>query len=377
MYGRCRSELHDQLPDWNHHGGTGPVEHRRLVGHHDLRRHSPDDHAFLLGLRERGQRGVAPTPPTCGTAATSSSSVGNYASTCSGAVDSNYSITYTSGTVAVGAAQLVITASSSSTTYGSDPPAVTPLYKGFENGDTAASLSTPPTCSTTDASSSPVGSYPTSCSGAVDPNYTISYSNGSVQVDPAPLTITASSGMSTYGAAPLSVTPSVSGLQNSEDSTVLGDSLSCTTTASSSSPVGTYATSCSGAADANYSITYVAGTITVTPALLSITASSGSMTYAGAVPTVTPTISGLQNGDNIDVLGSGLACSSSANSSSPVGSYPTSCAGAFDANYSITYIAGAIAVHPAPLTITASSGFDDLRRHPAQHRARDLRTAER
>ena len=317
------------------------------------------------------------TPPTCGTAATSSSAVGNYASTCSGAVDPNYSITYTSGTVAVGTAQLVITASSSSTTYGGDPPAVTASYKGFVNGDTVASLSTPPTCTTTDTASSPVGSYSTSCSGAVDPNYTITYSNGSVEVDPAPLTITASSGMSTYGASPPSVTPSVSGLQNSEDSTVLGDSLSCTTAASGSSPVGTYATSCSGAVDGNYSITYVPGTITVTPAPLSITASSGSMTYSGEVPTVTPTISGLQNGENIAVLGSALACSSDANGSSPVGSYATTCAGALDANYSISYIAGSITVNPAPLTITASSAFDDLRRYGAHHRARDLRAAKR
>ena len=295
------------------------------------------------------------TPPTCGTAATSSSSVGNYASTCSGAVDLNYSITYTNGTIAVGAAQLVITASSSSTTYGGDPPAVTASYKGFENGDTAASLSTPPTCTTADTASSPVGSYSATCSGAVDPNYTITYSNGSVEVDPAPLTITASSGMSTYGASPPSVTPSVSGLQNSENSTVLGNTLTCTTAASGSSPVGTYATSCSGAVDGNYSITYAQGTIMVTPAPLSITAASGSMTYAGAVPTVTPTISGLKNGEDIDVLGSALGCSSDANSSSPVGSYTTTCAGASDANYSITYIAGSITVNPAHLTMSASS----------------------
>ena len=295
------------------------------------------------------------TPPSCGTAATSSSAAGNYASTCAGAVDPNYAITYTNGTVAVGAAQLVITASSSSTTYGNDPPAVTASYKGFVNGDTASSLSTPPTCTTTETVSSPVGSYSTSCSGAADPNYTITYSNGNAEVDPAPLTITASSGMSAYGASPPSVTPSVSGLQNSENSTVLGNSLSCTTAASASSPVGSYATSCSGAVDGNYSITYVPGTITVTPALLSITASSGSMTYSGEVPTVTPTISGLQNGENIAVLGSALACTSDANGSSPVGSYATTCNGASDANYSISYVAGSITVNSAPLTITASS----------------------
>ncbi len=45
----------------------------------------------------------------------------------------------------------------------------------------------------------PVGSYPSSCSGASDPNYTVSYVPGVVQVGTSPLTITASSGSSTYG----------------------------------------------------------------------------------------------------------------------------------------------------------------------------------
>ena len=55
----------------------------------------------------------------------------------------------------VGTAPLTITASSPPMTYGS-VPTITPLYSGFVNGDTASSLTTPPTCSTTATSSSPV-----------------------------------------------------------------------------------------------------------------------------------------------------------------------------------------------------------------------------
>ena len=58
-------------------------------------------------------------------------------------------------------------------TYGGSTPTITASYSGFVNGDTAASLTTPPTCSTAATSASPVGSYPSSCSGAVDPNYTL------------------------------------------------------------------------------------------------------------------------------------------------------------------------------------------------------------
>ena len=87
---------------------------------------------------------------------------------------------------------------------------------------------------------------------------------------------------------------------------VLGSGLTCSTAATSSSPVGTYASTCSGAVDGNYAITYVNGTTTVTPAPLTVTASSGTMTYGGAVPVISPNVSGLENGENVSVLGAGL-----------------------------------------------------------------------
>jgi alpha-tubulin suppressor-like RCC1 family protein len=295
------------------------------------------------------------TSPTCTTTATSSSSVGSYATTCSGAVDSNYAISYVHGSVAIGAAPLMVTASSASVTYGSGPPAITASYAGFVNGDTAASLTTSPDCSTAATATTPVGTYATTCSGAVDPNYAISYQDGSVTVTPAPLTITASSGMVSYGGNPPTVTPIISGLQNGETSSVLGTGLTCTTAATASSPVGTYATTCSAAVDPNYAISYVSGTTTVIPAPLTITASSGTMTYGGAVPVVSPNVSGLQNGENVAVLGAGLTCTTAASSTSPVGTYPTSCSGASDPNYTISYVSGTIAISPAALSITASS----------------------
>ena len=296
------------------------------------------------------------TPPSCSTDATSASSVGTYSSSCSGAFDPNYTLNYVNGHVVVGVAPLVITASSSSMTYGSSPPSVKPSYQGFVNGDDASSLDTAPTCSTTASPTSPVGNDSTSCSGAADPNYAISYVNGMDVVDPAPITITASSGIAVYGSTPPAVNATVSGLQNGENSSVLGSALTCTTAAVSSSPVGSYATQCSGASDPNYAISYANGTTTITPAPLSITASSGTMTYGGMVPAITPTFSGLENGDNPTVLGNALTCHTAATSSSSVGSYPSTCSGAVDDNYDITYVSGSVTMSPAPLSITASSG---------------------
>ena len=131
---------------------------------------------------------------------------------------------------------------------------MTPSYAGFVNGDSTSSLGTAPTCSTTVSPTSPVGNYTAACSGAVDPNYSISYVNGTDVVVPAPITITASSDMAVYGSAPPSVTAIVSGLQNGDNSSVLGSALTCTTDAVGSSPVGGYTTQCSGATDPNYDI---------------------------------------------------------------------------------------------------------------------------
>ena len=100
-------------------------------------------------------------------------------------------------------------------TYGGTPPTITVAsYDGFANGDSASRpLTAAADCSTTATSSSPVADspYASSCSGAVDPDYTISYSPGSVVVNPASLTVTASDATATYGRC-RSVTRSVLGL---------------------------------------------------------------------------------------------------------------------------------------------------------------------
>lgn len=67
-------------------------------------------------------------------------------------------------------------------TQGSTPPLITADYAGFKNHDTVASLTTAASCSTTATSISPAGLYPSSCSGAVDPNYLITYNDGLVVV---------------------------------------------------------------------------------------------------------------------------------------------------------------------------------------------------
>ncbi len=119
---------------------------------------------------------------------------GTYSLTAAYTGDTLYAAsTSTELDLAVDQAPLVVTASSGSTTYGSGPPTITPSYSGFVNGDDPTALTTPPTCSTTATASSPVGNYSSTCSGASAANYAITYQNGTVTVNTAPLIVTASS----------------------------------------------------------------------------------------------------------------------------------------------------------------------------------------
>ncbi len=288
------------------------------------------------------------TPPACSTAATSTSPVGSYSSTCSGAVDPNYDISYTSGSVAVGTTILVITATSATMSYGGAVPEIAPGYAGFVNGDTPASLTAPPACSTAASSSSPPGTYSSTCSGAVDANYAIGYVAGTVSVAAAPLVITANSTTMTYGGTVPAITAGYAGFVNGDTTASLTTPPACSTTATGSSPPGIYPATCSGAVDANYDVSYVVGSVSVTAAPLVITADSATVTFGEPIPSLPATYAGFVNGDTAASLTTPPACSTTATGSSPPGTYPATCSGAVDANYDISYGAGTVTIVAAP-----------------------------
>ena len=88
----------------------------------------------------------------------------------------------------IGPPVLTITAQNTNTIYGAPLPAFTALYSGFINGDTPASLSSPPVFSTPATPVSPVGTYPIHASGAVSSNYAIQYVDGTLAILPAATT---------------------------------------------------------------------------------------------------------------------------------------------------------------------------------------------
>ncbi len=250
---------------------------------------------------------------------------------------------------------LTITADAITLPYGGPVPAV-----GFTTSADPVTLATPPTCTTTVTTTDNVGTYTgaDTCSGASDPRFLnpITYVAGNATVTPITINITASSGTMTYGGTVPTITPTFgTGFVNGQDSSVLTTQPTCMTTAASTSPVGSYPSSCEGAAATNYVFTYTPGTVTVTPAPLTITASSASVTKGAAVPTITAGYKGFVNGDAASNLTTQPTCSTTYTTSSAVGKYPSSCTGAADPNYTISYVPGTVTVTAAPATAPATT----------------------
>ena len=140
--------------------------------------------------------------------------------------------------------------------------------------------------STGAAATATVGTYtivPSAATGTGLGNYTISYVNGTLTVNAAPLTITANNDSKTYGTLK---TFSGTAFTNSGLVTANGDTVTgvteTSTGASASATVGTYnivPSAATGTGLGNYTIGYVNGTLTVSPAALTITADNASKTY--------------------------------------------------------------------------------------------------
>jgi|GEM_PF-1210982 len=308
---------------------------------------------------------VLTTQPTITTTALTGSSVGTYPITASGAAANNYAISYVAGTLTVGQAALTITAANKSKTYGATNPTLTVTYNGFVNGDTQSGLTTQPTITTTAVTGSPIGTYPITASGAVNSNYTIGYTAGTLTVGTAALTITASNQSKTYGAANPALTVNYSGFVNGDTQTSLTTQPTISTTANTGSAVGTYPITASGAVNTNYSISYSAGTLTIGQAALMITANNQTKTQGAANPALTVSYSGFVNSETNAALTTQPVITTTATTSSPVGTYPITASGAVDGNYAISYTPGTLTVTgialsfgPIPSKVYGSADFN-------------------
>ena len=166
-------------------------------------------------------------------------------------------------TLTVNKAPLIITASNTEITYGDDIPSYEITCTGFKNNESASILTSLPTITCTASNTSNAGAYDIILSGASAANYDISYANGILTINKAPLTITAKSYTINQKDDLPEFEVTYDGFKNAETSSVLTTLPTITCDATDSETPGVYDITPSGAAATNYSISYVKGTLTV------------------------------------------------------------------------------------------------------------------
>src|SRR6185312_2981967 len=92
--------------------------------------------------------------------------------------------------------------------------------------------------------------------------------------------------------------------------------------------VGTHASAFTATfgGDSTHTGSSATGDLVVTKAQLTVTADNQSRLYGDPNPALTYTITGFVNGDTISVVSGAADCSTTATVTSPVGTYPISCA---------------------------------------------------
>ena len=207
------------------------------------------------------------------------------------------------------------------------------------------------------ASGTNAGTYADALSGATGSglsNYTISYTNGSLAIGKATLTLTgASQGVTYNGAAQTNSGATLSGVQGADSFAITGYA--------SGTNAGTYTDSLGISANggtllSNYTLAApTQGTLTIGKAALTAAVNNASQTYNGIAWNGGSGVSfsGLVGGDTSSVLGGALIWGGSAQGAISPGTYGLTASGMTSANYAITYSPGLLTITAAPLDTAA------------------------
>ena len=272
--------------------------------------------------------------------------------TASAPASSTYSAASVTQSFTIYPAVLKVTATSVSILYGQPIPAFAYTYSGFVNNESASVISGAPALSTTATAGSNAGNYPITVStgSLAATNYSFLYVSGTLTIGKATATINVTPYSVAYNGQPHTATGTATGVGGV---TLLGLALNTTTTHTAA---GTYTdtwTFTDTTGNYNNASSTITDTILATP--LTIAASSASMTYGGPIPPVTATYTGFVNHESASNLTTQPICTTSATSTSPVGTYISICSNALDPNYSIGYVSGTVQVNQASSTTAVTS----------------------
>ena len=259
------------------------------------------------------------------------------------AATADYDIVYTGADLTITKATLHIVADAQTKVYGDTDPVLTYTVTGFENGDDITILTGALTRITGEA----VGTYAIE-QGTLDAaDYTITYTGADLTITKARLDIVADAKTKVYGTADPVLTYTVTGLENGDTTAIITGNL----TRAAGEAVGTYAIDQGTLDAANYTINYTGADLTITKATLNIVADAKTKAYGTADPALTYTVTGFENGDDINIITGSL----SRTAGEAAGTYPID-QGTLDApNYTINYTGADLTITKATLHIVADA----------------------
>ena len=273
----------------------------------------------------------------------------------------NYSISYVNGTLTVNQKALTITADNRSKTYGDTVTFAGTEFttSGLVNSDTVTSVTL--TSSGADAAAF-AGSYsitPGNASGSGLANYSISYGDGSLTVNPKALTITATTNTRTYdGGTTAAAIPAVSGLVGSDTVTDLSETYDSKDAGTGKTlSVATYTIN-DGNSGNNYSVTLAADTTgVINQRDVTVTATGINKVYDGTTTANVTLSTDALGGDAVTASCAGASfADKNAGSGKAVSVTGISISGADAANYNLlNNTASATAdITQRDLTVTAT-----------------------
>ena len=276
----------------------------------------------------------------------------------------NYLLTYTGNNFTITPATLTVTANALGKVYGASDLVLTYSASGFQFADIAGTVLSG---ALSRIAGENVAVYPINQHTlTANNNYTVVFTGANFGITPAPLTISANAASRVYGAANPVFTDTIIGYVNGENASTanLSGTAALSTTASNTTNVGstTIITGVGTLVAGNYVFSnLVNGTLTINPAPLTLTASNASKTYgqtAILLPTAFTPV-GLVNGETVvgvtEMSPGSVATASVLGGPYAIAITPGSATGTFNpSNYNINYVNGALAVTPAPLTLTAN-----------------------
>lgn len=282
--------------------------------------------------------------------------------------------TNTTNTFTLSAANLTITANSTSTQYGLGTVLGTTAFtsSGLQNNETIGGVTL---ASIGAANTTNVGLYNITATNATGgsftaSNYNIGYVNGTLNVTQAPITLLAGNLTRDYGDANPStdtVTLTSGTLYNGN---AVGNATVATTATSSTAAGQTLnltpsAVVFTNGSASNYNITYANGSLSINQANLTITANNTSKIYGQTLGFAGTefTSTALKNSETLtgaNLTSSGAAATAAVNGGTNYTiaiNNATGANGFVASNYNITYTNGNLTVSPAPLGIAATGTY--------------------